>query len=815
MTNSSPPSSPCRSPWALPLLAMLPLLLGACTAPGYPDDAPSATEQARTPTASTADARPGTIDTTAYPAPTIEAATEPPTATPTASPTPTLSPTPAPTRTPTPSTLASPLYVDGEGGSIFASQDVEGEALLLRYRSVDGKLVDAHAIREGEQLLGLDGAGRLHLRQPEIGLRVIDARDYETIAEMPFPTLALSNVIEAGPFRYGPPRPLLHPESGRVFAFEDATVRVVDPLRGEVMEEIELPPHEGPIVEAVLSADGRYLYVLLTTSDGSFPLGSTIHSIDAREGSLVDRRDYGPAVRRMRGLGNHVVASGAWPGYGGVGHFLDHWTDGRPVRLLTAAPRLYYGVYDSRRDRILVRGDIFRPGEPLRVFDGSTLGPLFVASVEDYGGPEVYDETRDRFFGRGRVERLQVFDPSTLAPDPLPYASAASVVTSEGVSVFQSWLPGTATRGEPMLMTGVKDVPPSPSSEIGMDWRQVISRDGGATWELDERVGLPFDWGCTAPSPTYAQDQKIFACAEGGVYGSEDAGRSWSALGPGITALEVREIRISPAFSEDRTLFVSSFERHGDPLDRQAWEDEQAESATPRPKRDTAWRSEDAGATWEPIGHVATLLLDDDFAESSRVFAFEHRGSQLLVSEDAGRSWEPRGRLPAVANRLWIVPATATTPRVLLALASTGVGPVNGMIPKWPSLHARLYRSVDEGWTWEPVWPPEDESEGSNPNTGLLISLDSHTVHGRLMGPLDAGAEGPTWLLEPGLAGSTVLLSEDALDWTPYHLPDEPVARFLGLREDGTLLYSGGDAGVEEVSLDALEPGIGRPEWRR
>lgn len=797
------------------LLAIAPLLLGACSALGIPTGEPSPSEQLRTATAPAAAARPGTIATPAYPGPTIETATELPTATATASPTPALSPTSAPTRTPTPSTLASPLYVDSEGGEIFASQDVGGEALLLRYRSVDGKLVDAHAIREGEQLLGLDDAGRLHLRQPEIGLRVIDAWDYETIAEMPFSTLALSNVIEAGPFRYGPPRPILHPESGRVFAFEDRTVWVVDPLRGEVMEEIELPPHEGPIVEAVLSADGRYLYVLLTTSDGSFPLRSTIHSIDAREGSLVDRRDYGPAVRRMRGLGNHVVASGAWPGYGGVGHFLDHWTDGHPVQILTNAPRLYYGVYDSRRDRILARVDIFGPGEPLRVFDGSTLGPLFLASVDDFGSPEVYDETTDRFFGRGRVERLQVFDPSTLAPDPLLQEPAASIVSADGVSVVHSWLPGSATRGEPMLMTGVKEVPPPPSSEIGIDWRQVISRDGGETWELDERSGIPSDWDCTSPSPDFLQDQTVFACAEGGVYGSEDAGRSWSPLGPGITTQEIREIRVSPAFSQDQTLFVSSFERHGDPLDRHAWEDEPAESAEPRPKRDTAWRSEDAGATWEPIGHVATLLLDDDFAESSRVFAFEHRGSQLLVSEDGGRSWERRGRLPAVANRLWIVPATASTPRVLLALASTGVPPVNGMIPKWPSLDSRLYRSVDEGSTWEPVWPPEDDSEGSNPNTRLLISLDYSTVHGRLMGPLDAGAEGPTWLLEPGLGGSTVLLSQDALHWAPYHLPDEPVARFLGLREDGTLLFSGGDAGVEEVSLDALEPGIGRPEWRR
>lgn len=811
----------CPGLRGLPLLALALLLPGACSLADGTDDAPTATTRPPTTTAEAAHvtASPGGI--AAYPPPKMTTRRSQPTRTATVAPGPTPSTSPAAsatsasTRTPTPSTQASELFVDGPGGRIFTSQDVDGEPRLLTYRTVDGKLVDSHLLREGEQLLGIDEAGRLHLRQPEIGLRVLDAEGYGTIAEMLFPTLAVSNVIESGEFRRGPPSPLLHRSTGRVFTFERATVQVLDPIAGSVVQNVELPPHDGPIVAAVLSADDRHLYVLLTVPHDSFPHGSTVFSLDTENGSLVDRRDYGPAVRDLRGLGNHLVASGSWPGYGGIGHFIDHWSDGRPVQLLTQAPRFQYGIFDGQRDRILVRADISVPGEPLGIFDGSTLGPLFVASVADFGRPEVYDEATDRFFGRGRIERLQIFDPGTLAPDPVPALSAASLVPAEEVRALQSWLPWDRASHEPLLMTGLIEVRPA-SGDGGTDWQEVISRDGGETWERDERVGIPSGWGCTSPSPDYEQDRQLFACATGGVYRSEDAGRSWSPLGPGIRTLEMQQIVISPSFAKDRTLFVSSFERNGDPLAPGLSTGSDAEGAAPRPRRDTAWRSEDEGATWEPIGHVATLALDPGFGDNARTFAFEHRGVRFLASEDAGRSWEPRGRLPVigdpyVANRLWIVPATESTPRVLLALASNVEPPINGMIPKWPSMDSRLFRSIDEGWSWELVWPPVDESDADRLFSDLQ-SLDPHSMDGRLMGPLDGGVEGPTWLLEPGLENSTVLLSEDGLDWAPYHLPDKPGARFLGLREDGRLLFSASYSGVEETSIDALRPGVG-PRW--
>lgn len=803
------------------LVAMLPMALlvftaatlGACSLDGpFGEPEPDATEERRpipSPSPAATQARAPTSERTP-----TDPATSTPAATSTAEASPTWAETPAPsetstaTSTPRPSPPRGALIVDPDGQRIFASGPVDEEAQLLTYRTIDGKLVDSHPLREGEVLLGLDDLGRLHLRQPETGLRVLDADTMTVLGEIGVPTTGVSNVVGVEHrFTLGPPEPLLIPATGQVVTFDRRTVRIVDPASGRTVSEYEvpLPQEEGPITSASISGDGRLLYLVLTEDEDSLHLhGATILAVSTLSGEQQGRRDLYPFIMETHVFGDHFVAVGSFPTmYGGMDTLLDHWVSGRPRELLSsaAAPGR---LYDSTRDRII------RQDGGFLVFDAPSLRPLFRTTAPDADRLEVYDPGTDRFFGRSYdADQLMYLDAASLAPDPLPTVEA---VPAESVAFVESVLPAHQSRGAPAFLLG---------SVLGRSeggrLLPVISRDEGETWErfapAGSRVGL--DPTCLAASPTFAEDQILFACGDHGVVRSDDGGRSWAPTGPGITSLELREIALSPAFQDDSTVFAASFDRWGDPRDRRGTATAAPPGATALPSRATSWRTEDGGASWEPMGHFGRIAVDRDFAENRTVMAFEHEGSRLYVSRDAGRSWEARGRLPKLgterftANRLWIVPRSGDDPRVLLAVAASREPPVMGGIPKSPIHSARLFRSVDDGATWDLAWPAGDRIGWS----GLDVGASSP-----LLGPIEQESH-PTWLLDAGLDPGTVLKSYlgPGYGWQSVYLAENPRARVLAVDDDGGILVSKGwtEPGLLRIDVDDFTQGPRQPPWER
>lgn len=160
------------------------------------------------------------------------------------------------------------------------------------------------------------------------------------------------------------------------------------------------------------------------------------------------------------------------------------------------------------------------------------------------------------------------------------------------------------------------------------------SQDGGASWQtvLDARLISPYPepsggrFTQVRISPAFAQDETLFAAYTDGVsgpgrlYRSLDGGNSWRQL----VALTqpVRALRISPTFAQDATLFVILGGGQ------------------------TVHRSTDGGANWSEFpfdpasGFVGQdLALSPNFAQDGILFAAGFGPS--LVSRNQGESWQP------------------------------------------------------------------------------------------------------------------------------------------------------------------------------
>lgn len=143
--------------------------------------------------------------------------------------------------------------------------------------------------------------------------------------------------------------------------------------------------------------------------------------------------------------------------------------------------------------------------------------------------------------------------------------------------------------------------------------------DGGDTW-TDANAGLPAGVnnvvGSVVVSPDYATDRTVYACTlDDGVFRSTDAGASWVPVNAGLPGDACFNMAISPAFTTDRTLVVSTY--------------------------DWAWISRNAGQNWSRLPgyirvnerHPTVFLSDDDWVPKG---GSQNLGGDFLVAESSG-----------------------------------------------------------------------------------------------------------------------------------------------------------------------------------
>lgn len=240
------------------------------------------------------------------------------------------------------------------------------------------------------------------------------------------------------------------------------------------------------------------------------------------------------------------------------------------------------------------------------------------------------------------------------------------------------------------------------------------SADAGSTWRQVRLLAPGGERPLLALSPEFARDGLALLVVDGRLQRSDDGGANWTPVEL-AEAQSVRQVRFSPDFARDRTLFLAVTSGGFPSL----LTDTPADSPTDDHVRSLGVvASVDGGATWTvtseglaaegtPYRHVQQLAVSPTFASDGTLFAF---------------AWGPRepGDFMGGTARL---------------------------------LHAALFRSRDRAATWEPVHPVEP----SFTRTQALLALSPRFASDGIMLLAENSSGG-----SPASAGCTLLRSDDS-----------------------------------------------------
>jgi photosystem II stability/assembly factor-like uncharacterized protein len=258
-----------------------------------------------------------------------------------------------------------------------------------------------------------------------------------------------------------------------------------------------------------------------------------------------------------------------------------------------------------------------------------------------------------------------------------------------------SWFP--ADPG--LFLSGVLDVAISPADTntllLATDTGLLCSHNGGRTWAREAPTvfgsgvyAVAFDadgrgalastatglyrtedashwWHIAAPAGAAAASaivpggdaRRLYMASPGGVWRSDDRGRSWLDIGEGLPAGAVRRLLV--VTTPEDTLYAIAGGR--------LWK---------RAKGIHRWQAHDTGL---PVGRVETFALDR--GEPERLWAAA--ADRIFVSTDRGVSWRPVGHpLPDAHTALH-------------GLAVTEAGTIMVL-----TTHRGLWRSADGGRSW-------------------------------------------------------------------------------------------------------------------
>ena len=282
-------------------------------------------------------------------------------------------------------------------------------------------------------------------------------------------------------------------------------------------------------------------------------------------------------------------------------------------------------------------------------------------------------------------------------------------------------------------------VPTSPGALPDQRWRLLGPFRGGWSEMVDGIANQP--------------DVFMFGAAGGGVWRTENAGRTWTSLFDRGPAAPVGAIAIAP--SDSRTIYIGT--------------------GQPEPRYDVlggagVFRSSDGGRTWASLGlartrYIARIWVNPNDSKIVLVAAVGHffgpnpeRG--VFRSTDGGATWS---HVLAIDNATGAIDLTSdpNDPNVLFAAAwqarqypwQSYFAPVSG-----PG--SGLYTSVDGGKTWAKMrgtgWPPV--------TLGRISIAAARTARGlRLYAMVDANRAGGLYHSDDGGRSWTLVNPDVAL----------------------------------------------------
>lgn len=233
---------------------------------------------------------------------------------------------------------------------------------------------------------------------------------------------------------------------------------------------------------------------------------------------------------------------------------------------------------------------------------------------------------------------------------------------------------------------------------------------------------------CIAVSPTYSTDRTVYADTHSGrLYVSSDGGATFSYLArTGLPMYAVKDLRISPAFAVDRTLYMCTDYRG---------------------KMGGIWKSVDRGVTWQ-------LQQGDSYLDAIRISdAYATDGTVLIVSWDAGLAVSTnRGfvfasagsGIPLVSFKYWanaldISPSFSTDKVVYVGLTNGGVYTTYRFDEAPIGPRAPVLQAPSDGSTTGTLSPALSWSAVSDA-TGYSITVASNASFTAIDLSIDAGA---------------------------------------------------------------------------
>jgi photosystem II stability/assembly factor-like uncharacterized protein len=154
--------------------------------------------------------------------------------------------------------------------------------------------------------------------------------------------------------------------------------------------------------------------------------------------------------------------------------------------------------------------------------------------------------------------------------------------------------------------------------------RVLRSTNSGYSWkQISRGLDNEYPFSSIAISPSFSSDSTLYISSEGGgVYKSIDGGLSWHHVTPTLTHLNVGLMAISPAYSIDHTLFAAGTEGG-------------------------IYRTTDGGETWRQIlddDIKITAIAFSSMMDDKYIFIGEEKGG-VYVSNNYGDTWELLFRL--------------------------------------------------------------------------------------------------------------------------------------------------------------------------
>lgn len=167
-----------------------------------------------------------------------------------------------------------------------------------------------------------------------------------------------------------------------------------------------------------------------------------------------------------------------------------------------------------------------------------------------------------------------------------------------------------------------------------------VSADGGESWApSNEGIAAGFmpegqqypEFGQCVHKVARHPDHpdRLFAQNHGGVYRSDDAGRSWQSIGEALSSDFGFPVVVHP--HEPETVYV--------------FPNGAGESRFPPDGRALVWRTQDAGATWQALGQglpdafYSSVLRDAMTADDGGGVYLGTRAGNVFASTDSGESW--------------------------------------------------------------------------------------------------------------------------------------------------------------------------------